>query len=79
MRLIGRSKATEAGDEDEGASRGGLTASERANVSLARFAAVGGRMGLPEGTLRAEIGDEGAGNSLENPIERRARGADGRG
>ena len=69
MRLIGRSKATEAGDEDEGASKGGLTASTRVDRVLARLANNGRCMETEGGPEGAEIDDEEAGNSLDSPIE----------
>jgi hypothetical protein len=58
-----------AGEEDEGASRGALTASWRAGIDLALGAATFPALEAPEELGAAENEDEGAGNSLGCPIE----------
>ena len=69
LALWGDTRAMGAGDEDGGASRGGLTASWRAGIDLALIAATCPALEAPEALGTAENEDEGAGNSLDCPIE----------
>lgn len=69
LRLLADTGVMGAEEEDEGARRGGLTASSRAGLSRARLASNGLEMVPPEPTEDAGAIRAGAGNSLDLPIE----------